>query len=126
MLPIRRHLLLILLLLAGIADAQARNGQSRNQAPVNAPPAGQSAAAQPPAQSDSSLPDSVRRVEKETGGEVLRAEPIQASGRQVYRLKVLTPQGRIREVRDDPRRHRQDKDHPQTSSDSEDDDERSQ
>ncbi len=35
-------------------------------------------AAQPPVPADSSLPDSVRRVEKETGGEVLRAEPIQA------------------------------------------------
>lgn len=126
MLSIRRHLLLILLLLGGIADVQARNGQARNQAPIAPPPSSQGVAAQPPVPADSSLPDSVRRVEKETGGEVLRAEPIQASGREVYRIKVLTPQGRIREVRDDPRRHGKDKDRHPTSSDSEDDDEGSQ
>jgi hypothetical protein len=50
----------------------------------------------------SSLPDSVRRVEKQTGGEVLRAEPMQRDGREVYRLKVLTADGRVRVVQDDP------------------------
>ena len=50
----------------------------------------------------STLPDSVRRVERQTGGEVLRAEPMQRDGREVYRLKVLTADGRIRVVQDDP------------------------
>lgn len=56
-----------------------------------------------PARSDKgSLPDSVRRVERQTGGEVLRAEPMQRDGREVYRLKVLTADGRVRVVQEDP------------------------
>lgn len=50
----------------------------------------------------STLPESVRRVERQTGGEVLRAEPMQRDGREVYRLKVLTADGRVRVVQDDP------------------------
>lgn len=53
----------------------------------------------------STLPDSVRRVERQTGGDVLRAEPMQRDGREVYRLKVLTADGRIRVVQDDPAEH---------------------
>ena len=53
---------------------------------------------------DGGLPDSVRRVERQTGGEVLRAEPMQRDGREVYRLKVLTSDGRVRVVQDDPER----------------------
>ncbi len=49
-----------------------------------------------------SLPDSVRRVERQTGGEVLRAEPMQRDGREVYRLKVLTSDGRVRVMQEDP------------------------
>lgn len=44
----------------------------------------------------------VREVERD-GGRVLQAEPMQRSGREVYRLKVLTPEGRVR-VLDDSRR----------------------
>lgn len=51
---------------------------------------------------DSALPDSVRRVERQTGGEVIRAEPMQRDGREVYRMKVLTRDGRVRVVQDDP------------------------
>jgi hypothetical protein len=64
----------------------------------------------PPAQQqrdrneDGGLRDSVRRVERQTGGEVLRAEPMQRDGREVYRLKVLTSDGRVRVVQDDPDR----------------------
>lgn len=53
-------------------------------------------------QNDSALPDSVRRAERQTGGEVLRAEPMQRDGREVYRLKVLTADGRVRVMQDDP------------------------
>ena len=35
------------------------------------------------------------RAERQTGGEVLRAESMQRDGREVYRLKVLTPDGRV-------------------------------
>lgn len=59
--------------------------------------------AQAPAKGNrGSLSDSVRRVERQTGGEVLRAEPMQRDGREVYRLKVLTADGRVRVVQDDP------------------------
>ena len=79
------------------------------------------------------LPDSVRRVERQTGGEVLRAEPMQRDGREVYRLKVLTADGRVRVVQDDPDRPRderagaerptgrQDRQQDETSKDSDED-----
>lgn len=51
---------------------------------------------------NSTLPDSVRLVERQTGGEVLRAEPMQQDGREVYRLKVLTRDGRVRVMQTDP------------------------
>lgn len=51
--------------------------------------------------------DTVRRVEIETGGDVLRAERMQRGGREVYRIKVLTPEGRVRVMQDDPRSHRE-------------------
>lgn len=57
---------------------------------------------------DSELPESVLRAERQTGGEVLRAESMQRDGREVYRLKVLTPDGRVRIMRDDPRERRRD------------------
>ena len=55
-----------------------------------------------PRQDSSALPDSVRRVERSTGGEVLRAEPMQRDGREVYRIKVITTDGRIRVMQEDP------------------------
>ena len=91
----------MLLLGTGVAMAQSN--------PPNAPPRQQQQ--QQPPQRDRSqaqgLPDSVRRVERQTGGEVLRAEPMQRDGREVYRLKVLTADGRVRVVQDDPERSRE-------------------
>lgn len=55
-----------------------------------------------PQQDPSALPDSVRRVERTTGGEVLSAEPMQRDGREVYRIKVLTADGRVRVMQEDP------------------------
>lgn len=51
---------------------------------------------------DDGLPASVRRIQRQTGGQVLRAQPYERDGREVYRVKVLTPQGRIRVYEDDP------------------------
>ncbi len=45
----------------------------------------------------------VRQVERD-GGRVLQAEPMQRGGEEVYRLKVLTPEGRVRVLQQDPRR----------------------
>ena len=44
--------------------------------------------------------DTVRRIERETGGRVLKVEPIHRGGRDVSRVKVLTPDGRVRVVRE--------------------------
>lgn len=69
---------------------------------------------------DQALPASVRRVERETGGEVISAEPVQRDGREVYHLKVLTPNGRVRVVQEDPqeqaRNSRREPDRRQDSS----------
>ncbi len=51
---------------------------------------------------DGGLPASVRRIQRENGGQVLKAQPIQRDGREGYRVKVLTPQGRIRVVEEMP------------------------
>ena len=87
----RRLLLPALLLGSGAAWAQS--------APPDPP-------AQPPQAREkgnrSTLPESVRRVERETGGEVLRAEPMQRDGREVHRMKVMTADGRVRVVQEDP------------------------
>jgi len=91
MLRVLRPLFCLTLLVAlpGLALA---GDHGRGQAPP--PTQGQ--------QGPSALPDSVRRVERTTGGEVLRAEPMQRDGREVYRMKVLTADGRIRVVQEDP------------------------
>jgi len=61
---------------------------------------------QPRPENKSSLTDSVRRVERQTGGEVLSAEPMQRDGRQVNRVKVLTNDGRVRVMQVDPQQDR--------------------
>ena len=81
-------LLRSLVLLVAVFGADASLAQKRQQAnprPADAPPA-----------------DSVRRAERQAGGEVIRAEPMQRDGREVYRMKVLTADGRVRVVQDDP------------------------
>ncbi len=92
----------MLLLGTGVALAQSAP-------PPNAPPLRQEPAPgrDRDERADRGLPESVRRVERQTGGEVLRAEPMQRDGREVYRLKVLTADGRVRVVQDDPDRPRE-------------------
>jgi len=65
----------------------------------------------------SRLPESIRRVERETGGKVLQVRPIQRGDREIYRMKVLTPEGRIRIMQDDPRRPREQQPPPQKEQD---------
>ncbi|GIX32297.1 MAG: hypothetical protein KatS3mg125_0253 [Lysobacterales bacterium] len=45
-----------------------------------------------------SLDESVRRVERETGGRILSAETLRAGDREIHRIKVLTPDGRVRVI----------------------------
>ena len=64
-------------------------------------------------ESKTSLTDSVRRVERQTGGEVLSAEPMQRDGRQITRVKVLTNDGRVRVMQvDQPQNHNDSKKPP--------------
>ena len=53
------------------------------------------------------LPEAVNRIERETGGRVLSAERRTRGGREVSRIKVYTPEGRIRILWDDPMRDRE-------------------
>jgi hypothetical protein len=55
------------------------------------------------------LSDSVRRVERRTGGQVLSAERVPYDGRDVNRVKVVDSSGRVRIYMDDP----QTRDRPQ-------------
>ena len=48
------------------------------------------------------LSDSVRRVERRTGGQVLSAERVPYDGRDVNRGKVVDSSGRVRIYMDDP------------------------
>ncbi len=59
-------------------------------------------------QQDSALSDSVRRVERDTRGQVLSAERIPFDGRDVNRIKVVDDRGRVRVYMDDPQRRRDD------------------
>ena len=81
---LRPLVLLVAIIGAGTAVAQKRPPRA------DVPPA------------DAAPADSVRRAERQAGGEVIRAEPMQRDGREVYRLKVLTADGRVRVVQDDP------------------------
>jgi len=61
----------------------------------------------------SSLSDAVRRVERDTRGEVLSAERVQYDGRDMHRVKVVDDQGRVRVFMQEPqRRHGNNDDAP--------------
>lgn len=62
--------------------------------------------------SRSSLSDAVRRVERDTRGEVLSAERVQYDGRDMHRVKVVDDQGRVRVFMQDPRRRDDDNGSP--------------
>jgi hypothetical protein len=53
---------------------------------------------------NSSLSDAVRRVERDTRGEVLSAERVQYDGRDMHRVKVVDDEGRVRIFMQDPNR----------------------
>ena len=52
------------------------------------------------------LPETVSRIERETGARVLSAQRSQREGREMNRIKLLTPEGRVRVVWDDPQQGR--------------------
>lgn len=56
-----------------------------------------------PSNSRLRLRDSIRSIERDTGGRVLRAESFSRGGNEVHRVKVLTPDGRVRIMQNNPR-----------------------
>lgn len=52
---------------------------------------------------DGALADSIRRIERRTGGQVLSAERVPFDGRDVSRVKVVDASGRVRVYMDDGR-----------------------
>lgn len=87
--PVTRVLALPLVVLLSLALLAPAGAEERSEGP------------------HSRLPESVRRVERETGGKVLQVRPIQRGDREIYRMKVLTPDGRVKIMQDDPKRQRE-------------------
>ncbi|MDY0021729.1 hypothetical protein [Arenimonas caeni] len=57
----------------------------------------------------------IREVERD-GGRVLRAERVQRGGQETYRLKVLTPEGRVRVLHDNHSRSQRETNRPDRRS----------
>lgn len=55
---------------------------------------------------DDGMGESVRRVERSSGGRVISAERIQSDGRDINRIKVMDDRGRVRIYMDDPQQRR--------------------
>lgn len=73
--------------------------------------------AQPPASSShpASLEQAVRQVQNQTGGHILAADTVSRGNVQVYRVKVLTPTGKVKVMQlhsSPPARHRAAKSDP--------------
>lgn len=89
-----------LLALSGAAvGAWAQSGQEGQPRPD--PPPRESMM---PQRNPASLSDSVRRAQRETGGQILGAERVQFDGREINRVKVMDDRGRVRYMDDDPQR----------------------
>lgn len=96
---------LIALLMLGAGTSWAQQGRGRG----GRPPPQMSQTPQPPqAQRDreDTLSDSVRRVQRDTRGQVLSAERVPFDGREMHRVKVLDDRGRVRVYMDDPQQSR--------------------
>lgn len=63
------------------------------------------------------LADSVRRIERETRGEVLSAERVPFDGRDVNRVKFVDASGRVRIYMDDPHARRREPPEPTRGND---------
>lgn len=88
--------------------AQSDRSDERPAAPEPETPRSSERDSPPPARTrQSSLSDAVRRVQRETGGQVLGAERVQFDGRDINRVKVMDDRGRIRYMDDDPQRARE-------------------
>ena len=80
---------------------RAQSGQERPPEPPR-----QEAPPRPmmPPRNPASLSDSVRRAQRESGGQILGAERVQYDGREINRVKVMDSSGRVRYMDEDPQR----------------------
>ena len=78
------------------AEQGARMGEPRPQGQGNEMP-----------RPMSSLSDSVRRVQRETGGRILGAERVPYEGRDINRVKYMDERGRVRYMDDEARPSRE-------------------
>jgi hypothetical protein len=100
----RPTLLIALLAALGVpAGAYAADGQKERPNPQ-----GRQGDNPPPHNHQRDLSDAVRRIERERGGQVLSAEPMEYEGRQVNRIKMVDDRGRVRVIMDDPHKPKAD------------------
>lgn len=104
--PLSRTTLMIALLAALGLPAGAYAAGDREKDTANAQ--GQQKQATAPHNHQRDLSEAVRRIEREYGGQVLSAEPMEYEGRQVNRIKMVDERGRVRVIMDDP--HKPDND----------------
>lgn len=90
-----------LLALSGAAVGAWAQSRQEEEPPRAEPPPRQSVM---PQRNPASLSDSVRRAQRETGGQILGAERVQFDGREINRVKVMDDRGRVRYMDDDPQR----------------------
>lgn len=93
-------LLLSLLVLAGSGPVDAWAQQGRGQGHSGRGP--DVARGHDRGEDQRALSDAVRRVERQTKGQVLSAERVPYDGRDVSRVKVVDSSGRVRIYMDDP------------------------
>lgn len=94
-----------LLALSGAAvGAWAQSGQGEPPRPEPPPRQSMPRESMMPQRNPASLSDSVRRAQRETGGQILGAERVQFDGREINRVKVMDDRGRVRYMDDDPQR----------------------
>ena len=93
-------LLLSLLILAGSGPVDAWAQQGRGQGHPGRGP--EAARGHDRGEDQRALSDAVRRVERQTKGQVLSAERVPYDGRDVSRVKVVDSSGRVRIYMDDP------------------------
>lgn len=100
--------LLSLLVLAAAGPAWAQSGSTEDRRPArrDEAPKPDGDARAPVRTRRASLSDAVRRVQRETGGQVLGAERVQFDGRDINRIKVMDDRGRVRYMDDDPQQGR--------------------
>ncbi|MCG8275426.1 hypothetical protein [Stenotrophomonas sp. NLF4-10] len=106
MLPLPRHLPLVVAAVAlAVVAATPVSAQEARKEPADlgmrmAAPRMQVQNSERP-QPRSSLSDSVRRVQRETGGRILGAERVPYDGRDINRVKYMDDRGRVRYMDDE-------------------------